>query len=139
MYVLRCNVVIAHQWVYVLQVMAAVARGYGCLTSVSSYFQFFEPCMTGTAGGKSILHQSEGESKKSVWVRRLPFLVETSARGGFLWTVSTAPDEADGSNRKSLTGLDEKLRGEGTPPPLDQKCRSDGSWFAKILRLRLFS
>ena len=53
----------------------------------------------------------------SAMVRRYPFLVETSVRGEIYWTASTTPDEANGPNRKSLTGLDvEKLRGEGTPP-----------------------
>ena len=48
--------------------------------------------------------------------RRFPFPVETSARGEFWWTMSTAPDKANGSNRKPLTGLDvENLRGEDTP------------------------
>ena len=38
-------------------------------------------------------------------------------RGEIWWTASTAPDEANDPNRKSLTGLDmEKLRGKGTPP-----------------------
>ena len=119
--------------------MASVARGYGCLTGISSNFQLLEPCLTGTAGGQSILHQREGDAKWSVMVRPFPFSVETSARGEFRWTVSTTHDEANGPNCKSLTGLDvEKLRGENIPP-LDQKCLSDGSWFAKILRLHLFS
>ena len=49
-------------------------------------------------------------------VRRFPFFLETSARGEFWWTVSTTPDEGNGPNRKSLTGLNvEKLRGEDTP------------------------
>ena len=97
--------------------MATVARGYGCLTGVSGYFQLFELCKKGTAGEKSILHQSEGDTKWSVLVRCCPFLVETSARGEFWRTASTTPDEANGPNRKSLNGLDvEKLRGEGTPP-----------------------
>ena len=66
--------------------------------------------MTGTADGQSILHQSEGDAKWSVMVRRFPIFVETSARGEF-------SDEANGPNRKSLTGLDaEKLRGEDSPP-----------------------
>ena len=116
MLVLRCNIVVAHQLVYVLQVMATVARGYGCLTVVSSYFQLFEIIMTGTAEGQSILHQSQGDAKWSVMVCRSTFSVETSAKGEFWWTVSPNPDKANGPDRKSLTGLDvEKLRGEDTP------------------------
>ena len=115
MHVLKCCVVLAHQRVYVLQVMASVARGY-MLTGISSCFLLFEPCMTGTAGGQSILPQSEGDAKWSVRARRFPFFVERSARGEFWWTVSTTPDKANGPNRKSLTDLDvEKLRGEDTP------------------------
>ena len=87
------------------------------LTGISSYFQLFEPCMTGTAGEQSILHQSEGDAKWSVWVRRFPFLVETSTRGEIYWTVRTTPDEANGLICRSLTGLDvEKLRSEDAPP-----------------------
>ena len=66
--------------------------------------------------GQSILHQGEGDAKWSVMVRCFPFFVETSVRGEIWWTVSTTPDEANGPNRKSLTGLDvEKLRDEDTP------------------------
>ena len=113
-----CDVMLlAHQRVHVLQVMATVARGYGCLTGVSSLFQLFELCKTGTDGGKSIRHSSDGEVKMGDMVRRYPFLVETSVRGEIWWTASTTPDETNGPNRKSLSGLDvEKLRGEGTPP-----------------------
>ena len=97
--------------------MATVARGYGWLTSFSSLFQLFELCKTGTDGGKSILHPSDGEVKLSDMVRRYPFLVETSVRGEIWWTASTTLDKTNGPNRKPLTGLDvEKLRGEGTPP-----------------------
>ena len=60
------------------------------------------------------------------------------SRGDVLrWTASTSTDGANGANRKSLTGLDvEKLRGEGTPCGQEVSLRS---WFAKILRLHLFS
>ena len=108
---------LAHQRVHVLQVMATVARSYGCLTGFSSLFQLFELCKTGTDGGKSILHPSDGEVKLSAMVRHYPFLVETSVRGEIRWTASTTPAKTNGPNRKSLTGLDvEKLRGEGAPP-----------------------
>ena len=87
------------------------------LTGVCSYFHLFEPCITGTDERQSILHQGEGDAKWSVWVRRLPFLVETSARGEIWWTERTTPNEANGPNRKSLAGLDmEKMRGEHAPP-----------------------
>ena len=113
-----CDVMLlAHQRVHVLQVMATVARGYGCLTGFCSLFQLFELCKTGTDGGKSILHPGDGEVKLSAMVHRYPFLVETSVRGEIWWTASTTPDETNGPNHKSLTGLDvEKLLGEGTPP-----------------------
>ena len=113
-----CDVMLlANQRVHVLQVMATVARGYGWLIELSSLFQLFELCKTGTDGGKSILHPSDGEVKLSAMVRRYPFLVETSVRSEVWWTASTTPDETNGPNRKSLTGLDvEKLCGEGTPP-----------------------
>ena len=113
-----CDVMLlAHQRVHVLQVMATAARGCGCLTGFSSLFQLFGLCKTGADGGKSILHLSDGEVKMGAMVRRYPFLVETSVRGEIWWTASTTPDEANDPNRKSLTGLDvEKLRGEGTPP-----------------------
>ena len=85
------------------------------LTGISSCFQLFEPYMTGTAGGRSILHQSEGVAKWSVLVCRFPFFVKTSARGEFWWSASKTCDKANGPNRKSLTALDvEKLRGEDT-------------------------
>ena len=112
------------------------------LTGISSYFQLFEPCMTGTAGGQSILHQSEGDAKWTVRVRRCPFFVETSARGEFWWTASTTPDKANSPNRKSLTGLVvEKLRGEDTPlgPEVSLRYVASDQRFAKILRLHLFS
>ena len=87
------------------------------LTGICSYFQLFEPCKTGTDERQSILHQGEGDVKRSVWVRRFPFLVETSARGEILWTERTTPDKANGLNRRSLAGLDmEKLRGKDAPP-----------------------
>ena len=113
-----CDVMLlAHQRVHVLEVMATVARGYECLTGFSSLFQLFELCKAGTDGEKSILHQSDGDVKLSAMVRRYPFLVETSVRGEIWGTASTTPDETNGPNRKSLTGLDvEKLRGQGTPP-----------------------
>ena len=111
-----CDVMLlTHQRVHVSQVMATVARGYGCLTGFSSLFQLFELFKTGTDGGKSILHASDGEVEVGAMVR--PFLVETSVKGEIWWTASTTPDETRGLNRKSLTGLDvEKMRGEGTPP-----------------------
>ena len=91
-------------------------RGYGCLTGVSSYFQLFELCKTGADGGTSILHQSEGGTKWSAMVRCFPFLEETSERDEHWWTAITSTDGANGSNRKSLAGLNvEKLRGESTP------------------------
>ena len=113
-----CDVMLlAHQRVHVLQVMATVARGYGCSTGFSSFFQLFELCKTDTDGGKSILHSSDREVKMGAMVRHNPFLVETSVRGETWWTASTTPDKTNGLNRKSLTGLDVvKLRGEGTPP-----------------------
>ena len=113
-----CDVMLlAHQRIHALQVMATVARDYGCLTGFCSLFQLFELCKTGTDGGKSILHPSDGEVKLSAMVRRYPFLVETSVRDEIWWTTSTTPDKTNGLNRKSLTGLDvEKLRGKGTPP-----------------------
>ena len=87
------------------------------LTGICSYFQLFEPRMTGTDERQSILHQGQGDAKWSVWVRRFPFLVETSARGEIRWTERTTPNEANGPNRKSLAGLVmEKLRGEDAPP-----------------------
>ena len=76
--------------------------------------------------------------KWSAMVPCSPILEETSEREEFWWTASRNTDGANGLDRKSLAGLDvEKLRGEDTP--VDQKCRSDGSWFAKILRLHFFS
>ena len=72
MHVLECHVMSAHQRVFVLQVMAFVSRGWlRVLTGIFSYFQLFEPCMTGTAGEYSILHQSEGDAKWSVSVEPL--------------------------------------------------------------------
>ena len=106
---------LTHQRVCVLQVVAAVARGYGCLTGVYSYFQLFELCKTGADGGMSLLHQSEEGTKWSAISRCFPFLEETSERDQFWWTTSTSTDGANGLNCKSLAGLDvEKLRGEGT-------------------------
>ena len=68
-----------------------------------------------------------------------PFLVETSQRYGFRWTASARADDANGLNRVSLSSLDvEKKRGEDVPPVTAQKCRSNGSWLAKILKLHLF-
>ena len=82
--------------------------------------------------------RAKGGTKWSAMVRCFPFLEETSERDEFWWTASTSTDGANGLNCKCLAGLDvEKLSGEGTPP-VGQKCRSDGSWFAKILKLHLF-
>ena len=67
MHVLRCHVVLAHQRVYVLQVMASVARGYGRLTGISSYFQLFEPCMTGTAGDNPYSTRAKGMQNGVSW------------------------------------------------------------------------
>ena len=97
-----CDVMLsAHQRVHVLQVMATVARGCGCLTGFSSLFQLFELCKTGADGGKSILHSSDGEVKMGAMVRRYPSLVETSVRSEIWWTASTTPDEANDPNPQS--------------------------------------
>ena len=94
------------------------------LTGICSYFQLFEPCETGTDERQSILHQVD--VKWSVWVRRFPFLVETSARGANWWTERATLDEASGPNRRSLAGLDmEKLRGEDAPPGTSNVAQMD--------------
>ena len=96
------------------------------LTGICSYFQLFEPCKTGTDERQSILHQGKGDAKWSVWVRRFPFLVETSARGEIWWTERKTPNEANGPNRRSLAGLDvEKLRGGDAPPGTSNVAQMD--------------
>ena len=95
--------------------MVAAARGYGCLTGISSLFQLFELCKTAAVGGKTILQQSDGGAKWSVVVRCFPFLEGMSERGDFRLTASENADNANGPNCMFLAGLDvEKLRGEGT-------------------------
>ena len=82
--------------------------------------------MTVTCERQSILHQGRGDVEWSVWVRRFPFLVETSARGETWWTERTTPNEATGPNRRSLAGLDvEKLLGEDAPPRTRDVVRMD--------------
>ena len=98
------------------------------LTGICSYFQLFEPCKTGTHVRQSILHQGEGDVKWSAWVRKFPFLVETSAMGEIWWTERTTPYKANGLNRRSLAGLDmEKLRGEDAPPGTSNVAQMDHS------------
>ena len=78
--IVACYDVLTHQRVYVLHVMVIVARRYGCLTGVSSYFQLFEPYKTVADGGNAILHQRDGGTKWSAMIRCFPFLEETSER-----------------------------------------------------------
>ena len=106
---------LTNQRVYVLQVVVTVARSYGCLTGISSYFLLFELWKTAADGGKAILQQSDGWVKGSAVARCFPFLEETSERNDFWWTASASADDVNGPNCKFPAGLGvEKLRGEGT-------------------------
>ena len=100
-----------------MQVVVTVAHGYGCLTSISSYFKLFELCKTAADEGKAILQQSDGGAKRNVVVRCYPFLEETSEREDFERTASANASDANGLIRKCLAVLGvEKLLGEGTFP-----------------------
>ena len=107
---------LTHQRVCVLQVAATVAPCCGCLTDVFIYFQLFEPCKTGADKRMFKLHRGDGGTKWSAMVRRFPFLEETSEKIETWWTERASTDNANGPNRKTLTGLNvENVRGDGTP------------------------
>ena len=129
---------LTHQRVCVLHVAATVATRCECLTGVSSFFQLFEPCKTGADGRIFILHRSDGDTKWSAMFRRFSFLEETSEKDETWWTASAVLTLLM-VQTASLLLVWMWRNCVAKAPPMDQRCRSDGSWFAKSLRLQFFS
>ena len=65
----------------------------------------------------AIFHSTNRSAETSVPDSPLPFLLQTSKKGGIWWKGRTSADAADGPNCFFMAGLDvEKKDGEGTTP-----------------------
>ena len=87
------------------------------------------PCKKITCGWLTTSQRGEERVKLCVAYFLLSFLVETSKRYGFWWTASATADNANGSNRVSLSGLGvEKKRGEGASPVTGRVAQMAHGW-----------